>query len=224
MCEYVRLTSFCLFRHLSKLANGEFRPTLFQMKTLVAVFLSVFAAAIFLAACKTSRKGSESAPNRVISRDGDFELRDYPSLTIVETSMDGDSGTSFQRLFRYISGANSDGEKIPMTTPVFMAGEEQRRSMSFVMPASMKSAPGPKDPALRVTTLPAGRFAVFGFSGSRSAEAESNALTQLESWMKKSGLVSSGKPLFGYFDPPWTPSFLRRNEVMLRVDEQKSEN
>jgi DNA gyrase inhibitor GyrI len=193
------------------------------MKTFVAVFLSVFAAAIFLAACKTSRKGSESAPNRVISRDSNFELRDYPSLTIVETSMDGDSGTSFQRLFRYISGANSDGEKIPMTTPVFMAGEKQSRSMSFVMPANMKSAPGPKDPALRVTTLPAGRFAVFGFSGSRSAESESNALAQLEAWMKKSGLVSSGEPLFGYFDPPWTPPFLRRNEVMLRVDEQKSE-
>ena len=138
--------------------------------------------------------------------------------------MDADSGTSFQRLFRYISGANSDGEKIPMTTPVFMAGEEQRRSMSFVMPASMKSAPGPKDPARRVTTLPAGRFAVFGFSGSRSAESESNALAQLKACMKKSGLVSSGKPLFGYFDPPWTPPFLRRNEVMLRVDEQKSEN
>ena len=22
---------------------------------------------------------------------------------------------------------------------------------------------------------------------------------------------------YGYFDPPWTPSFLRRNEVMLRI-------
>ena len=191
------------------------------MKTLVAVFLSVFAAGIFLAGCKTSRKGSESAPNRVISRDGNFELRDYPVLTIVETAMDGDSGTSFQRLFQYISGANADGEKIPMTTPVFLAGEEQRRSMSFVMPASMKSAPGPKDPALRVTTIPAGRFAVLSFSGSRSAEAESNALAQLEAWTKKSGLVASGEPLFGYFDPPWTPSFLRRNEVMLHVDDQK---
>ena len=193
------------------------------MKTLVAISLSVFAATIFLAACKTSRKGSESAPSRIISRDGHFELRDYPNLTIVETPMDGDSGTSFKKLFRYISGANSDGEKIPMTTPVFMSGEEQMRSMSFVMPANMKSAPGPKDQALRVTTIPAGRFAVFGFSGSRSAEAESNALAQLEAWMKKSGLVASGEPLFGYFDPPWTPSFLRRNEVMLRVDEQKSE-
>jgi len=23
--------------------------------------------------------------------------------------------------------------------------------------------------------------------------------------------------MFGYFDPPWTPAFLRRNEVMIRT-------
>jgi len=23
--------------------------------------------------------------------------------------------------------------------------------------------------------------------------------------------------VYGYFDPPWTPPFLRRNEVMLRI-------
>jgi hypothetical protein len=64
---------------------------------------------------------------------------------------------------------------------------------------------------------------VFGFSGSRSAESESNALAQLKAWMKKSDLVSSGEPLYGYSAAPWVPSVLRRNEVMLRVDEQKSE-
>ena len=179
---------------------------------------------LFIAGCKTSRKGTESAPNRVVSRDGSFELRDYPALTIVETKMDHDTGSSFQRLFRYISGANADGQKIPMTTPVFMEGDEPRRSMSFVMPSNMKSAPAPKDSALRVSSLPAGRFAVFVFSGSRSAEAEANALAQLRGWIEKSGLASSGKPVFGYFDPPWTPSFLRRNEVMLRVEAQAPEN
>ena len=25
-------------------------------------------------------------------------------------------------------------------------------------------------------------------------------------------------PIYGYFDPPWTPAFLRRNEVMLRTE------
>jgi hypothetical protein len=25
-------------------------------------------------------------------------------------------------------------------------------------------------------------------------------------------------PVYGYFDPPWTPAFLRRNEVMLQIE------
>jgi len=28
-------------------------------------------------------------------------------------------------------------------------------------------------------------------------------------------------PVYGYFDPPWTPTFLRRNEVMLRTEGEK---
>lgn len=192
------------------------------MKNLLAVFFRVSAALVVLLGCKTSHKGSESDSIRLVLRDGNFELRDYSSLTVVETTMNGDSGASFQRLFQYISGANEGGEKIPMTAPVFMVGEEPRRSMSFLMPANRTSVPRPSDPALRLKTIPAGRFAVFGFSGSRSAKAEAQALAQLEQWIKQSGLVSTGEPLFGYFDPPWTPSFLRRNEVMLRLAGQET--
>jgi hypothetical protein len=27
--------------------------------------------------------------------------------------------------------------------------------------------------------------------------------------------------LYGYFDPPWTPAFLRRNEAMLRIEAER---
>jgi DNA gyrase inhibitor GyrI len=188
------------------------------MKTLVAAVLSLFALVIVLAGCKGSRKGYESAPYRVISCDAKLELRDYPAIVVAETPMRGDSGSSFQRLFRYISGQNAGSQKIAMTTPVFMAEGQSERLMSFVMPADIESAPLPKDSAVRLATIPAGRFAVFGFSGSRNAQAEKNALDQLRSWMKSRALVSAGEPIYGYFDPPWTPPFLRRNEVMLRVD------
>ena len=192
------------------------------MKIFVAVFLSFFAALLVLTGCKTSRKASESAPYRLMLRDGNFELRDYADLAVVETGMGSDSGSSFQRLFRYISGGNAVGEKIPMTTPVFMAGRESDRSMSFVMPATMKSVPTPTDPAVRVATIPAGRFAVFQFSGARSAQAEVEALEKLKAWMKSRQLAGSENPVFAYFDPPWTPSFLRRNEVMLRLKAEAS--
>lgn len=188
------------------------------MKTFAAALLSMLVVGIVLAGCKGTRKGYETAPYRVEERSGKFELRDYPALTVVETPMRGDSGSSFQRLFHYISGKNEGSKKIAMTTPVFTTGEEALRSMSFVLPADMESVPLPKDSTVRMATIPAGRFAVFGFSGSRNEQAENNALDQLRSWMKTRALVSSGEPIYGYFDPPWTPSFLRRNEVMLRVD------
>lgn len=34
-------------------------------------------------------------------------------------------------------------------------------------------------------------------------------------------LTELSPPVYGYFDPPWTPGFLRRNEVMLRTKGEK---
>lgn len=55
------------------------------------------------------------------------------------------------------------------------------------------------------------------FSGSRSAAKELECLALLKSWIDAKGLKAVGPPIYGFFDPPWTPSFLRRNEVMLRL-------
>jgi len=46
---------------------------------------------------------------------------------------------------------------------------------------------------------------------------EAAALQGLKDWMKTEGLSGLPPPVFAYFDPPWTPGFLRRNEVMLRT-------
>jgi hypothetical protein len=62
------------------------------------------------------------------------------------------------------------------------------------------------------------RFAVLRYSGGRSASNESEALERLRAWMKSEGLKELSAPVYGYFDPPWTPAFLRRNEVMARIE------
>jgi len=36
--------------------------------------------------------------------------------------------------------------------------------------------------------------------------------------METGGLPAKPPPVFGYFEPPWTPAFLRRNEVMLLTE------
>ena len=186
------------------------------------VILLIGAGLIFVG-CRATRSGYESATYQVVRTDGKFELRDYPSLAVVETPMaasaNSDDG-SFMRLFRFITGANEAKQKIAMTTPVFMSGNDTNRTMAFVLPAKLTaaSAPKPADGAVTVRELPGGRFAVLRFSGGRSAKRESETLARLQTWLAAQGLKASASPVYGYFDPPWTPSFLRRNEVMLRTE------
>ena len=173
--------------------------------------------------CQATRGGYESAPYKVVRTDAKFELRDYPSLAVVETPMtvsgNSDDG-SFMRLFRFITGANEGKQKIAMTTPVFMSGQDTNRTMAFVLPAKVNAttAPKPADGAVAVRELPGGRFAVLRFSGGRNAQREAETLARLQVWLAAQGLKTSAPPVYGYFDPPWTPAFLRRNEVMLRTE------
>jgi DNA gyrase inhibitor GyrI len=189
----------------------------------VWILLLILVIGLVFAGWQATRAGYESAPYKVVRSDGKFELRDYPELTVVETRMAGGgngSDGSFNRLFRFITGGNESKQKIAMTTPVFMSGEETNATMAFVMPAKMKTAevPKPSDGAVTVRELAAGRFAVLRFSGGRSAKNEAESLERLRAWMKQEGLKELSPPIHGYFDPPWTPTFLRRNEVMARIE------
>ena len=168
-----------------------------------------------------ARAGYETAPYQPVRAVGAVEVRDYPALTVVETPTHTTAGSSgFGRLFRFISGRNASGEKIAMTTPIFMGEQEGRATMAFVLPAALKSerVPRPEDESLSIREIPAGRFAVMRFSGGRSAKNEKAALERLQTWMAAEHLTSSSPSVYGYFDPPWVPPFLRHNEVMLRLD------
>jgi hypothetical protein len=173
---------------------------------------------IIAVGCGTVRGGYETAPYQVVRSSGKIELRNYPTLVVVETPMHG-SDDSFMRLFRFIGGNNAASQKIAMTTPVYMAGESTNATMAFVMPKNMSAsaAPKPNDPGVRVREISSGQFAVLRFSGGRSSENETDALVKLNGWLAQENLKPTGGAIYGYFDPPWTPSFFRRNEVMLRV-------
>ena len=194
-------------------------------KMWITLSILAVAAAMILVGCQATRAGYESAPYKVVRSDGKFELRDYPDLTVVETPMADPNGSdgSFMRLFRFITGANEGKQKIAMTTPVFMSGTSTNLTMAFVLPAKLKTADAPKpaDGALTVRELPAGRFAVLRFSGGRNAKKEAESLARLKSWLERERLPALSGPVYGYFDPPWTPAFLRRNEVMLRTEGEK---
>jgi DNA gyrase inhibitor GyrI len=190
-----------------------------KKKVFLSVGSLVFVTLAFVA-CATSRAGYESPAYTVVEKDADVELRDYPELTVARTAGTGaDANGAFMRLFRYIQGGNADGAKIEMTTPVFMEHGEKSTEMSFVMPKTVAAggAPVPKASEVTLAKRPARRYAVLRFSGWRSQANDQDALGRLREWLKSRGLEEAGTPTFAYFDPPWTPGPMRRNEVMVPV-------
>lgn len=58
-------------------------------------------------------------------------------------------------------------------------------------------------------------------SGGRNAEKEAESRGKLKAWMEKERLSILSPAVYGYFDSPWTPAFLRRNELILPDDSGK---
>lgn len=183
------------------------------------VLIPVVLAAFWLVS--TSRAATETPEYKVVRTDEKFEIRDYPALTIATTPMNGGGmNGSFGQLFRFITGSNEGSEKIEMTSPVLIETLKEKKTMSFIMPkkAVEKGVPKPAGETVTLGKVEAARFAVFRFSGSRTTENEKTAIEKLNEWLTAQKIVRRGEPVFAYYDPPWTPTFLRRNEVMVRID------
>ena len=182
-----------------------------------------------LAWTMTARAGYESAEYKVIESDDKFEVREYPDLMLAATDSKMDSqgrDGSFMRLFRYISGANEDDQKIAMTTPVFMEGEIGKSdvSMGFVMPKEVASegVPQPKGEGVKIRKREGGRFAAIRFPGRLDSKVAKEQEAKLREWMESRGLEGEPKAEAAGYDPPFTPGPLRRNEILIRLKESSS--
>ncbi len=190
-----------------------------KMPLIAAIVLPVALAAFWLVS--TSRAATETPAYKVVRTDGNFEIRDYPALTVATTAMEHEEmNGGFGKLFRFISGRNEGSEKIAMTSPVLIDTTKDKKTMSFIMPrkAVEKGVPKPSGETVTLGKVPAARFAVLRFGGGRTAENERAAIDQLRARLDAGKLAGKGAPTFAYYDPPWTPTFMRRNEVMIRID------
>jgi len=164
------------------------------------------------------RGGYEEASHKVVKSEGPIQLREYPELQLIQTKMKDAEDNGFMRLFRYIDKGNEREQKIAMTTPVFVEMENKTKKMSFVLPASMEAetVPAPVNPKLSHIRSQPGLFATFRYSG-RVEVAPQEVYTQLEEWMEANGYEQSGKEIHAFYDPPWTPAPMRRNELLILV-------
>ena len=180
----------------------------------------------------------EEATYNVVKKDHKFEIRDYAPHILAETVVEGDleqaGNKAFNKLFRYISGDNRSrdkmamtapvsqeaiGEKIKMTAPVGQQRVQDRWAVSFMMPASytLETLPEPEDPDVTFRQVPARRMAAVRYSGFWSEKNYLRYKMELESWIHERGLTIVGDPVWTRYNPPFTPWFLRRNEILIPV-------
>jgi hypothetical protein len=194
-------------------------------------------AAVLAALATATAMATEETPFRRLEQDGNFELREYPAYVVAETRVESDFSTAgniaFQRLFRYISGNNtaqqkiamtapvsqSRGEKIAMTAPVSQVADGTAYRVAFSLPSNYTraTAPKPLDPTVQIREVPAQLIACWRYSGLWSESNYRDNETRLRERIRARGLVIRGEPILARYNPPFTPWFMRRNEVLIAV-------
>ena len=180
----------------------------------------------------------EEAEYSVSIKQDDFEIRLYTPSIVAEVIVDGDfenaSNAAFRKLFNYISGDNTRRDKIAMTAPVSQKPEPEKIAMtspvgqlasgqgwavSFMMPASynMETIPVPVDPSVVLREVPAYRAAAIRYSGRWSEKGYRKHLDLLLEWIDQNSLVISGEPVWARYNAPFTPWFMRRNEILIAL-------
>ncbi len=171
---------------------------------------------------------TEQQPYDVLETHPGFELRRYPAHVLAETQVEGSfehAGLAgFTPLVRYISAGG-----VAMTAPVLQdtesapeptdptAGTAHR--IAFVMPAGagVDSLPVPTDTRITIREVDEEVLAAARFSGRWTRGSARRHGRALLSALAAAGLEPTGPLRWARYDPPMTPWFLRRHEVLVPV-------
>ncbi|MEM7240294.1 MAG: heme-binding protein [Pseudomonadota bacterium] len=162
----------------------------------------------------------------VVEADGAVEIRRYPELVTASVIRSGPRYDAVRAGFRplagYIFAKERPGDKIAMTAPVTQRkGEGQDWTVRFIMPSqySLDDLPAPAGQDVTLATLPATDRVAIRFSGVADDELIAEQEGLLRDWMAGRGIEASGSPIYAYYNDPFTPGFLRRNEVLFDLAE-----
>lgn len=179
-------------------------------------------------------------PNyEVVKSEGDIQIRKYAPMIIAEVQMSGKRedaiGDGFRLLADYIFGNNIANQDIAMTAPVqqqestkiAMTAPVQQQSagnywqVSFVIPSeyTMDTLPKPVNERVVLKEIPAKTFAAITFSGTNSDENVKAHEKILLEYVEANDLSVISTPKYAFYNPPWTLPPMRRNEVMIEIQE-----
>lgn len=122
---------------------------------------------------------------------------------------------------RPVRKARAEGENVPMTAPVRTepVADDGPVTMAFYLPAEYgpDRAPTPADSRIRLVVEPPRTLAVRSFAWYPTDDRVERNLRRLRDALADRAVEVRGRPALLRYDDPWTPPFMRRNEVAVEV-------
>ena len=181
--------------------------------------------------------GYEEPGYEVLRQTERYEIRDYKPYLVAETTVAGGfdrtGNVAFRRLAGYIFGDNkspdadapvgAESVRMNMTVPVTRQRDGDVEGgptvYRFVMESAydLDSLPVPVDDSVTIAEVPGGLFAVLRYRGRITEARFLKHAELLRAVLEGDGIETVGEPVSAVYNGPWTPPFMRRNEVMIRL-------
>ena len=162
----------------------------------------------------------EETNYEVVKKNEIYEIRKYSDRLAIETEI-SNQGSSFRKLFNYISGNNENNEEIKMTTPVTQVEKKGSMTMQFYLPSRFNkdNIPSPSNSDVKILNIKGGYYAVITYSGRASDKNFIKHKNILENELiKKDDISILSPPIKATYDSPFTLPLFRRNEAMFEVN------
>jgi len=175
----------------------------------------------------------------VLEKKDGYEIRQYAPYIEARVTVSGTyreaMSSGFRILAGYIFGGNTTKQSIAMTAPVTEQKSESiamtapvsetiladdTRVVSFVMPEgyTLATLPTPNDKRIEMVEVPAHTSAVVRYSGYNNTETVAEMKAKLLEYLKRDGVVVVGVPRGAGYNPPSTPPFMMRNEILVDIE------
>ena len=168
----------------------------------------------------------------------DIEVRQYAAYTVAEVVVVGPAdeagNQAFPILAGYIFGKNKGERKLAMTAPVTQSAVPVKLEMTapvtqtavdsgfrvqFMLPkgVTVASAPEPEDARVQLREVSPSLVAVIRYSGFWSTSNYNEHLAKLQAALRAADLAWTGEAVYSRYNAPFTPWFMRRNEIWLHL-------
>lgn len=211
--------------------------------------LAVSIVSVLASGCSLFGYGNEEQPEyKIIMKDGNIEVRKYEPYIVAKTTVQGNfeeaQSKGFKVLAGYIFGENktqkkismtspvvqkeAENEKIAMTAPVTLKQEKNNQdswTMTFSMPSkyTLKDLPSPVNNNIKFEVIPKRLVAAYRFTGFWGKEKNKEKEEQLLKWLADNKSYEPiSKAMFAGYNPPWTIPFLRRNEILIELQQRNN--